>query len=725
MDTHRGCQHQTAGRGTPMRYRKEAGVHSSSQYVSSLGVCAHFCFAMWLSDRVEREQETRAPLHTMAGLPKGMTWLALLLLLSQWVCINCVEEEALLLDDKDFCTVPGAADVSACDWIVDQLEDQNPDLTYDFFCSKKKDCDSQFVEGEVVDWFFGGCNGPKIVNRLCGCCVFTPQPVPPPVQPFRLRLALAVANCEAFDELAVVEAFCEAFIEEASFPDDTVCLTEDAGCAELTRKRHLLQNGPGAEAIIVLGGTFEGLTEDDAVSTADDILTDEGRLGSVNDKAVELLNERGTTELAQQLVDNPVTGGSSTAEEAEGPECTRSEDCQEPSAPVCVSNFCVACAPIAAPPVQGNCPEGELCALDGACMMPMSPGLPTNLAFSEVTTTSATITWNDGTMGFPLETYTVRCFEEEPEDCSSTDFATEVTGIPRGTEEATVVGLEANTEYLCFVIAINAVEPEGVCSNPLSVFIFTGVCTFIDPTIKYRQTFELNATGWIPFPSEQEIEQSSDFLPQFRGLSGVGKATYDGSITDGPFTRFGAESPGVAVNLLGDAENGFVTQIAIYLDVSEDAPFTDDTRFDWSVALSTDSEQFVQDFVFNAGFYDDDTGPGADERRFVVSGSNNAGRGSTFPKNPDKDPIAILQSGWYVFQHFFYKNGDEVFGELSIYSEDCLERVGNWTLGPAQIGGTGPVLLPGQLGFVRYGWFVQNELPSELLVLADQLLVFP
>ena len=112
----------------------------------------------------------------MASIPKGMTWLAILLLLSQWACIHCVEEEALLLDEKDQCTVPGAADVSGCDWIVEQLEEQNPGSTFDFFCSKEKDCNSQFAEGEVVDWFFGGCNGPKIVNRLCGCCVFKPEP---------------------------------------------------------------------------------------------------------------------------------------------------------------------------------------------------------------------------------------------------------------------------------------------------------------------------------------------------------------------------------------------------------------------------------------------------------------------------------------------------------------------------------------------------------------------
>eukprot|EP00963_Diacronema_lutheri_P012692 scaffold1917_cov333-Pavlova_lutheri.AAC.2 len=142
-----------------------------------------------------------------------------------------MEDEALLLDDKDFCTVPGAADVSACDWIVEELEDQNPGVPYGFFYSKEEDCNNQSVEGNVVDWFSGGCNGPKIVNRLCGCCVFTPEPVPPPLQP----------------------------------------------------------------------------------------------------------------------------------------ECITSEDCVEPTAPVCVSGFCVACAPIEAPPVQGNCPGETFCQADGSC----------------------------------------------------------------------------------------------------------------------------------------------------------------------------------------------------------------------------------------------------------------------------------------------------------------------------------------------------------------------
>lgn len=210
----------------------------------------------------------------MSAFAKGIPWLALLLCFSQLSCFLCSEEEALLLEDKDFCTVPGAANVKSCDWIVEQLEEQNPGLTYDFFCSNEEDCDSQFVEGEVVDWFSGGCNGPKIINKLCGCCVF-------------------IRNVAA--------------------------------------------------------------------------------------------------------------------------------------------------------------------------------GPPTNLAASEVTDSSATITWTDGAMGFPTETYTVRCFEEEPEDCRSTEFVEEVTGIMRGTEEATISDLEPNTMYTCFVLAVNPVEPQGVCSDALAV----------------------------------------------------------------------------------------------------------------------------------------------------------------------------------------------------------------------------------------------------------------
>lgn len=205
---------------------------------------------------------------------KGATWLGLFVCLSCITSIRCMEDEALLLDEKDFCTVPGAANVRACEWVVEQLLDQDPSLSYDFFCSNEEDCESQNVEGEVLDWYPGGCNGPKIRNKECGCCVFVPD---------------------------------------------------------------------------------------------------------------------------------------------------------------------------------------------------AAPGIPTDLEATQVTSSSAMIMWTDGTEGRPMETYTVRCFSEEPDDCTSNDFVAEVTGIPRGIEEATVTGLDPETLYACFVLAVNSFEPDGICSDGLDL----------------------------------------------------------------------------------------------------------------------------------------------------------------------------------------------------------------------------------------------------------------
>lgn len=376
-----------------------------------------------------------------------------------------MEDEALLLDDKDFCTVPGAADVSACDWIVEQLEDQNPGVPYDFFCSKEKDCAEQSVEGEVVDWFSGGCNGPKIVNRLCGCCVFirNVQPGPPtitatgvtptsitivwtdgtmgfstetytvrcfeeepddctsmdfveeateiprgintgslvgldpdttytcfvlavnPVVPagvcsesvvvstlplpgFKLRIALLVDSCDAFDQVAVIETFCEAFIEIAGFPPETVCLTEESECgaSPVDRRRRLNQNG--LEATIVLAGNFGGQTMQEVEDDANAVLQDEAKLQEVQANAASQLVDNGLQDSASALLETDIAGGATAVDDAE-PDCTTREDCEDPSAPVCASGFCVACATIQAPAIQGNCPGETFCRLDGSCTL--------------------------------------------------------------------------------------------------------------------------------------------------------------------------------------------------------------------------------------------------------------------------------------------------------------------------------------------------------------------
>ena len=527
------------------------------------------------------ERETRVPL-SMASIPKGMTWLAILLLLSQWASISCVEEEALLLDDKDFCTVPGAADVSGCEWIVEQLEDQNPDLTYDFFCSKEKDCDSQFAEGEVVDWFFAGCNGPKIVDRLCGCCVFIRNvpPAPPTnleasevtstsatitwndgamgfptetytvrcfegegtdcrstefaeevtgimrgteeatisdLEPntmytcfvlavndgapdgicsdplevetdilpvFKLALGLQVNTCQAFNETAVIQAFCEAFIEEALFPAETVCLTDESSCPIDSGNTRRRLNDIGQEATIALVGDFGGQTREEVRDAANAVLEDEERRKKVQDDAVELLNARGTEDLAIALNVTEIEDGTSAVEDAEEPECIISDDCDKPLAPVCNSGFCVACRNITIPALQGNCEGGNFCRLNGSCLATQcendadcGPGKScddgtcvSTLEVKDFATTTSTITlfWDDIPPGLgDPESYRVQCFEESKAACNPERLGagSPEVDIPRGTEEGTISDLSASGEYTCFVLA-RIGDDEIICSDP-------------------------------------------------------------------------------------------------------------------------------------------------------------------------------------------------------------------------------------------------------------------
>ena len=100
--------------------------------------------------------------------------------------------------------------------------------------------------------------------------------------------------------------------------------------------------------------------------------------------------------------------------------------------------------------------------------LPVPAGQPTDLDASVVTATSATITWADGAEGVPTETYTVCCFEGQETDCKSAGFA-EVTGIARGIEKGTLSDLDPNTEYTCYVLAVNDDAPDGICSDALAV----------------------------------------------------------------------------------------------------------------------------------------------------------------------------------------------------------------------------------------------------------------
>jgi hypothetical protein len=181
------------------------------------------------------------------------------------------------------------------------------------------------------------------------------------------------------------------------------------------------------------------------------------------------------------------------------------------------------------------------------------------------------------------------------------------------------------------------------------------------------------------------------------GTNGIGSASGSFHAEVGTaFTEFGGYETAFP-------SGGYTTSVDIYLDV--EAGLANDTRFDWSSAISTPADGHRRDFVFNAGFYNDATGPGAGDNRFVISASNNAGRANSNPKNPDRDPVAITESGWYTFEHHFYNNGAGVLAvDLSIY-DAAGNLVHSWTLSDATdvIGTT--------VGGHRYGWFATQELP--------------
>jgi Right handed beta helix region len=140
---------------------------------------------------------------------------------------------------------------------------------------------------------------------------------------------------------------------------------------------------------------------------------------------------------------------------------------------------------------------------------------------------------------------------------------------------------------------------------------------------------------------------------------------------------------------------GFTTSVDVYLDVACPA---DDTRFDWTSAVSDSSGGFHRDFVFNAGCYT--TGG----NHFTISASNNAGRGSSYPANPGRSPIDISTSGWYTLKHRFYNDGGVLAVDLSIVDASGV-TLHTWTLSDSSDAIAG-------IGGNRYGWFAQNEFGS-------------
>jgi hypothetical protein len=209
----------------------------------------------------------------------------------------------------------------------------------------------------------------------------------------------------------------------------------------------------------------------------------------------------------------------------------------------------------------------------------------------------------------------------------------------------------------------------------------------------YFQSFETDSAGW--FGATRVMSGTHGVVSKIGAFHAE-----DGG---GAFTRWGGYSetfpPG-----------GYTTSVDIYLDVSPPymtgslTPYQNDTRFDWTSAIGTPQCGHRRDFVFNAGFYTDTDATGSGPR-FVISASNNTGRGNSFPKNPGRGPYTINVEGWYTFEHRFRDNGAGVLAvDLTIKNAAGIPLM-TWTLSdPSDVIGV-------TVGGNRYGWFATDEFP--------------
>jgi hypothetical protein len=208
----------------------------------------------------------------------------------------------------------------------------------------------------------------------------------------------------------------------------------------------------------------------------------------------------------------------------------------------------------------------------------------------------------------------------------------------------------------------------------------------------YSQGFETNTFDWT---GVNRVASGSNGITSASG-SFHAEATGNGTSYSywGGINASTGGTPGAFVP--------YTTSLDIYLNVG--GGFANNTRFDFDSAISQSdaSNTFLRDFVFNGGFYNDATGPGAGTDRFVFSASTNSQPGSAYAKNPARDPIAISTSGWYTFQQQFVDNAGTLAVVMTILDSGG-DLVHQWTLSnPGDLTAT-------VVGGSRYGWIDFNE----------------
>lgn len=221
----------------------------------------------------------------------------------------------------------------------------------------------------------------------------------------------------------------------------------------------------------------------------------------------------------------------------------------------------------------------------------------------------------------------------------------------------------------------------------------------------YDQGFEIDSAGFNVFASP-----TFDIVRVPSGSNGVTSASgawhaeaVPPSAPAGNWGGYGGVCGCAATGCAAAAfpAGGYRTSIAIWLDV--DGGWANDTRFDWSSAISNPAGAHRRDFIFNGAFLDatDLTPPGAGVNRFVLAASNNS---PGFPQG-GIDPVAITTTGWYTLRHAFFDAGGGVLAcEFSVLDPDGA-ILAQWVRSdPSDVIGV-------TVGGNRYGWMVTNEFP--------------
>lgn len=210
--------------------------------------------------------------------------------------------------------------------------------------------------------------------------------------------------------------------------------------------------------------------------------------------------------------------------------------------------------------------------------------------------------------------------------------------------------------------------------------------------VLFSQGFETDTADWS---SATRVASGTDGVTSASG-------NYHAQSDSGNFSQWGGYNYG-AGNNVPTAFQEYWTSIDIFLNVA--GGYANNTRFDFSSAISNAAGGFGRDFIFNGGFYNDNDGsPGSGTNRFVISASNNSQPGSAFAKNPGRGPVAISATGWYTFENHFYNNAGVLAVDMRIV-DSLNQLVGSWTL-------SDPTDSIGTIGGNRYGWFDYSEIPK-------------